>query len=731
MSQPVACSRLRLNLVDWANAVNNPNVLPEAGANGSYYLRQGDAVTLPTEIYQRLNPSGIGWVKQNVVNIEIYNVRDFGAVGDGVTDDVVAIRAAIDAANAAGGGIVYFPPGSWKIGHRLTANASFDLSNIQNITFLGDGVASKILVIGDAALGDWFVWYLHNGTSNIVFSNLYMDGAGITNPNEQTHMILHATASTDTHGGAHHVVVEQCSFGFINGDNLRYLGEAISGTQVFVHDCLAVDNTVNSPGCRACFGVQRDTTDITAIDNFFSGSNDQEIDFEPTGSVANVQPQQYCLVGNQVDHLSKDVVGVTLDGIGSTLPSFQSVFAYNLLLNMSLWEMRDTQRWQVHGNIALYTAAAGNDIGLSLPDGVHENVISANIFDRPNRVAQQYTCLSVEGGSSTRERVSFLDNVGAAYGINTGGRAFNFEDTNDGIMDGNIATIDDATANVANGFRVNASTQAIDGIQLIGNMALCVNAVALQLFSVSVTAAFTVGNGNMYGNFGRNTGTLLRYLAQGGGSFVDFQGACDNLGVAVVTNILLENGFTAGVTVEGDVGPAARFVQAPNVPGGNVPSPVGSVSLNTAGVDGTVFNYKVAAASIIDTAGWDGHGGEEITFAAQSSDTVTTARFLATGMALLVASATELKWATPRPCFAKAIRVKCIAGTGGGSNTYTLRRNGASVGLTCTFANTGTSGSGTANVVIAAGDLLGILITKTLAAATAQTFVAATVELSA
>lgn len=38
-----------------------------------------------------------------------------GAVGDGSTDDTSAIQAAIDAASTAGGGIVYVPPGTYKL----------------------------------------------------------------------------------------------------------------------------------------------------------------------------------------------------------------------------------------------------------------------------------------------------------------------------------------------------------------------------------------------------------------------------------------------------------------------------------------------------------------------------------------------------------------------------------------------------------------------------------------
>lgn len=43
-----------------------------------------------------------------------FDVRKYGAKGDGSTDDTTAIQAACTAADAAGGGVVYFPPGAYK-----------------------------------------------------------------------------------------------------------------------------------------------------------------------------------------------------------------------------------------------------------------------------------------------------------------------------------------------------------------------------------------------------------------------------------------------------------------------------------------------------------------------------------------------------------------------------------------------------------------------------------------
>lgn len=66
------------------------------------------------------------------------SVKDFGAAGDGLTVDTTAIQAAINRVAFLGGGVVYFPPGTYKLDQQLTVTTS-------GVSLVGAGQAATIL----------------------------------------------------------------------------------------------------------------------------------------------------------------------------------------------------------------------------------------------------------------------------------------------------------------------------------------------------------------------------------------------------------------------------------------------------------------------------------------------------------------------------------------------------------------------------------------------------------
>jgi len=59
-----------------------------------------------------------------------FDVRDFGARGDGRTDDTAAVQKALDAAGRQGGGVVYAPRGNYLFAGHLTVPSAVTLAGI-------------------------------------------------------------------------------------------------------------------------------------------------------------------------------------------------------------------------------------------------------------------------------------------------------------------------------------------------------------------------------------------------------------------------------------------------------------------------------------------------------------------------------------------------------------------------------------------------------------------------
>jgi hypothetical protein len=118
------------------------------------------------------------------------NVRDYGATGDGVTDDTAAIQKAIDDGNRCGencygsstkNAIVYFPPGTYLVsssievlfGTQLVGDPLNKPTILASSTFVGLGVLSTDYYVpngGNGPDGNALEWYINTvGTYAILF----------------------------------------------------------------------------------------------------------------------------------------------------------------------------------------------------------------------------------------------------------------------------------------------------------------------------------------------------------------------------------------------------------------------------------------------------------------------------------------------------------------------------------------------------------------------------------
>ena len=188
-------------------------------------------------------PAGTGAVTTSVQTKlrETVSVKDFGAVGDGVTDDGAAIRAAI-ASVTANGGEVYFPAGTYKV----TA-AVGDTSNTAIY------IPSYVSLIGAGEVGTKII----PGANNTVcFRAIGLNGAlkniQINNPSAYTNVSGIRVCPTDESQTTTHTDTEFNSFTDIS---IRNVNEAITmkcGPRVLSQDSYCYYNTFTNIDIRNC-----------------------------------------------------------------------------------------------------------------------------------------------------------------------------------------------------------------------------------------------------------------------------------------------------------------------------------------------------------------------------------------------------------------------------------------------------------------------------------------------
>lgn len=134
---------------------------------------------------------------------QVFSVRAYGAVGNGVTDDTAAINNAITAVNGAGGGVLFFPAGTYLVSSAIPIGAS--------VSLMGAGANCTIIRTNSATADVFSFSYSISGTgfNPIIVRDLRIDAEGVT---RTAGAYLRFDASSAGANSNLRVLVESCYF---------------------------------------------------------------------------------------------------------------------------------------------------------------------------------------------------------------------------------------------------------------------------------------------------------------------------------------------------------------------------------------------------------------------------------------------------------------------------------------------------------------------------------------
>lgn len=278
---------------------------------------------------------------------EVFNVKDYGATGNGSTNDTTALQAAATACRLAGGGIVDLPPGTYIVDQAVLLGS--------NTIVRGCGAASIIKAHQSAFVGTnagnncYLLRNYNHAVSSLTDEKIVVEG-----------ITFQYGTVTISGGGAHaiamkyvrHVTVRDCHFE--KGEN----GTAFISCQDTVTDaCHALDTTNcafdhwgGSGNCKVVNSTVRITPGVNTA---------QAIQFTGTGSLGENLSTVDCLVQGCSVYGARNSVSNTASAIISNANDADST----------------TYRFRSHGNYV-----EGSDIGLVMSGEGGQHLSESDVF---------------------------------------------------------------------------------------------------------------------------------------------------------------------------------------------------------------------------------------------------------------------------------------------------------------------------------------------------------------
>jgi len=207
---------------------------------------------------------------------------DFGATGDGVTDDTAAIQAAFDAIAATSGiRTVYIPSGTYIVTGVINVNKN-------NITVRGEGESSEIMVksnTGDLKVGGYgAIFLIASGSNHITIRDLLLNGNSDNN-------------TTSTYSGITGINTDHLTVRDTLIKNTPFNGILLSATTLPHTNFKITGNSLSNIGWRGIQVSYGDTGMITGNNIFSSGNHGISVTF---GTTRGTHSSRRVVVSNNV-----------------------------------------------------------------------------------------------------------------------------------------------------------------------------------------------------------------------------------------------------------------------------------------------------------------------------------------------------------------------------------------------------------------------------------------------
>ncbi len=299
------------------------------------------------------------FVRRQEQNYDVKN--DYGAKGDGATTDTTTVQAAIDAAEGAGGGVVFIPLGTYKVGNLTVDGVSIEGPGTLSLT----GAAT--ITVTNTANNKF-----HIGGVRITGST----ATALTLNNVTNLDIVEVKMDTLTYGiigdGCSNIRIRDCFLDTISYSGIYLYRNChdilIQGNQL--HDVATAGTNTKGIGFAGYWGGSFvPCYNIQIMDNILNESG--KLAIELWGSVSKAM-----VVGNIVNGVGQaSGFGISLDTCTECICSNNKVIEGSKSISWGL-ELAASSHNVVEGNLL-----DGASYGIACTaSGSHENLIDTNII---------------------------------------------------------------------------------------------------------------------------------------------------------------------------------------------------------------------------------------------------------------------------------------------------------------------------------------------------------------